>query len=91
MKEILKVLKKVQVHNLGIMEKQLYLSYTSSSTSPVSITQKFHVKKFGDTQEENDLRWTGDIKHLTKCNGCGMKVSFRRLGRCPRRSKRLEL
>ena len=79
---------KFRNHNLGIMEKQLW-PCTHKKSWPDPLPKKRDVKKFGDTQEENDLRWTGDIKHLTKCNGCGMKLA--RLGRCPRRSKRLEL
>ena len=49
--------------------------WISKKSWPNPLPKKRNVKKFGDNQEENDLRWTGDINVLTQCNGCGLKVS----------------
>ena len=65
--------KKFIEHNRNIMEKQGW-PWTKKKSWPNPLPKKRDVKKFGDTQEENDLRWTGDIKNLSQCNGCGMKV-----------------
>ena len=61
-------------HNRNIMEKQGW-PWTRKKSWPNPLPKKRDVKKFEDNQEENDLRWTGDINGLTKCNGCGLKVS----------------
>lgn len=61
-------------HNTDIMKKQRW-PCTQKKPWPNPLPYKRVVKKFGDNQEENDLRFTGDIKFLTKCNGCGLKVS----------------
>lgn len=60
-------------HNEGIMKKQGW-PWIGSKSWPNPLPKKRNVKKFGDNQEENDLRWTGDINALTQCNGCGLKV-----------------
>lgn len=64
---------KFREHNISIMKKQVW-PCTHNKPWPDPLPKKRNVKKFGDTQEENDLRWTGDIKYLSHCNGCGMKV-----------------
>ena len=60
-------------HNLSIMKKQGW-PWIENKSLPNPLPEKRNVTKFGDNQEENDLRWIGDINLLTKCNGCGLKV-----------------
>lgn len=65
---------KFKEHNLGIMQKQGW-PWIGKKSWPSPLPKKRNVEKFGENQEENDLRWNGDIKYLTQCNGCGLKVS----------------